>query len=101
MREIAQNMFSLVQKGYDANHNSIIIFEDDARFLTTFHQNKLNKVVKWLATHELDIFYLGYCQWPKLVSWVVTSDIVKLSSPLTTHGYGTVSCAVARLWAKG
>jgi len=84
---IAQNMFSLAKKGYDAGHNSIIIFEDDARFSTTHSHKKLNNVVKWLSMHEWDIFYLGYCQWPKLVSWVVTSDIVKLTSPLCLHGY--------------
>lgn len=84
---IAQNMFSLARKGYDAGHHSIIIFEDDARFSVLGLQRKLSKAIKWLATHEWDIFYLGYCQWPKLVSWVVTPGIVKLTSPLCLHGY--------------
>lgn len=86
-RNIANNMFTLAKKGYDAGCERIIIFEDDARFSIPFPAKKLTKAVKWLATHEWDIFYLGYCQWPKLVSWMVTSSVVKLTSPLCLHGY--------------
>lgn len=86
-RNIANNMFALAKKGYDAGHNHIIIFEDDARFSIPFPYKKMYKAVKWLATHEWDIFYLGYCQWPKLVSWMVTTSVVKLTSPLCLHGY--------------
>lgn len=86
-RNIANNMFTLAQKGYDSGCERIIIFEDDARFSIPFPTKKLTKAIKWLATHEWDIFYLGYCQWPKLVSWVVTSSVVKLTSPLCLHGY--------------
>jgi len=86
-KNIAANMFNLAKKGYDAGHSNIVIFEDDARFSVNFPHKKLNSAVKWLSTHEWDIFYLGYCQWPKLLSWVVTPDIVKLTSPLCLHGY--------------
>jgi len=80
-------MFTLAKMGYDEGCENIIIFEDDAHFSQSHTIGKMTKAIKWLATHEWDIFYLGYCQWPKLLSWVVTSDIVKLTSPLCLHGY--------------
>lgn len=86
-RNIANNMFELAKKGYDAGHSNIIIFEDDARFNIPFSHKKLNNAVNWLSRNSWDIFYLGYCQWPQMVSWFVTKDVVKLTSPLCLHGY--------------
>jgi hypothetical protein len=86
-KSIAKNMFQLAKKGYDEGHERIIIFEDDARFKLPFSYKKMSKAIKWLNSHDWDIFYLGYCQWPMLVSWIVTSSVVKLTSPLCLHGY--------------
>ena len=84
---IANNMFTMTKKAYDLGANNMIIFEDDARFKIPINLRKLRRVVKWLATHEWDIFYLGYCQWPYPVSFFTTKDIVKLTSPLCLHSY--------------
>jgi len=86
-QNIAKNMFTLIKKGYDAGHNNIIIFEDDARFSLPFKVKRFNKVVDWLDKNNWDIFYLGYCQWPILVSWIVTQHIVKLTRPYAAHAY--------------
>jgi len=86
-QNIAQNMFALARKGYDDGHETIMIFEDDARFSVPFNYKKLARTIKWMMTHEWDIFYWGYCQWPKLVSWVSARGVVKLTSPLCLHGY--------------
>lgn len=86
-QNIAKNMFTLAKKGYDAGCQNIIIFEDDARFSIPLRKRRLSHCIKWMAMHEWDIFYLGYCQWPKLISWFVTKHIVKLTSPMCLHGY--------------
>ena len=86
-RNIAENMFTLAKKGYDAGHQSIVIFEDDARFEIPFKTERFQRTLNWMANHEWDIFYLGYCQWPMLLSWFVTPEVVKLTSPMCLHGY--------------
>lgn len=87
--DIFNNHISIIKNAWeDETIDTILILEDDAVF-RNWNQEKWNKVEYWLKEHKdsWDIFYLGYCNWPKLWSVFLTSSIIKVKSPLTAHGY--------------
>lgn len=84
---IFQNHVKILRHMREKKYSSIMVLEDDATF-PKWCEKKWNRVQSWLMNHkQWDICYLGYCQWPKMISTFVSSDIVKLSTPLTTHAY--------------
>lgn len=85
-KNIATNHFSIIQEAFDNNYENILIMEDDIIF-QSITDSQLFKTISWLSSHDWDIFYFGYCPWPKLFSIPVCSNIVRLFSPLTTICY--------------
>jgi len=85
-KDITQNHIKIIQEAYNNNYDTILILEEDARIVDTKNINMEN-INKWLSNNEWDIFYFGYCNWPILCSFFITSNIVKISSPLLTHAY--------------
>jgi len=85
-QNIAKNHFTIIQDAYDANLENILIIEDDAEF-HTITSDQLYKTIAWLSNHRWDMFYFGYCPWPKLLSIPVSLNIVRVLTPLTTVCY--------------
>lgn len=87
--DIFKNHIAIIKRAWeDERVDTILVLEDDAMF-PDWNQERWNKVWYWLTENKekWDIFYLGYCNWPKLWSVFVTSSIIKVKSPLTAHGY--------------
>jgi hypothetical protein len=77
----------MIKEAYHNNCQNVLFMEEDAR-LEKPNQNKLNHVNDWLTNSKRwDIFYLGYCNWPMCASFLVTTNIVKLWTPLAAHSY--------------
>lgn len=84
---IAQNHITLVQKALSNNSKNVLIMEDDARFELPLPVEKLDRIQAWLSDNEYDLFYFGHCPWPLLFSFLLTRDIVRITSPYTCHAY--------------
>lgn len=84
---IAENHIDLIKRALSSNHRNVLIFEDDARFELPLPMEKLARVGQWLSENEYDLFYLGHCPWPLLFSFLLTRDIVRITSPYTCHAY--------------
>ena len=63
--------------------------EEDAMFQENVSTKKIYALENWLSKNDSkwDIFYLGYCNWPFLCSFLVNKDIVKLHSTLLAHAF--------------
>jgi hypothetical protein len=88
-RDILKNHLAIIQKSIDDRTiQNVMILEDDAIF-PNWNNKKWNRIETWLQKNNntWDIFFLGYCQWPYLFSFMVHQNIVKLTSPLTAHAY--------------
>lgn len=84
---IFHNHIQIIKKAVDLKLNQICILEDDAIF-DSISEQKMETINRWLDEHEWDIFYLGYCNWPYIVSFpTLTPGIIRPMSPLTAHGY--------------
>lgn len=86
-KDIAKNHYTMIKDAWDRGLQSLLIFEDDARFDLPLNRMKLKSVVKWLKNNEWDLFYFGHCPWPKLNAEKVNKHVVKVSTPLTTHSF--------------
>ena len=88
-KDILKNHLKIIENSLqDSNVKNVMILEDDAMF-PDWNSEKWKRMESWLVRNEnvWDIFFLGYCQWPLLFSFMVARDIVKLTSPLTAHAY--------------
>ena len=88
-KDIFKNHISIIRNAYyTSREESILILEEDARF-PNWNQRKWDRIEKFLMEnkHSWDVFYLGYCNWPFLSSFMITKDVVKVCSPLTLHAY--------------
>jgi hypothetical protein len=87
--DITKNHVSMIRDAYGRGMNMVLFLEDDARFDNIPSTEKQQRVSEWLQKHQRDwdIFYLGYCLWPLFLSVFATRDVVRIYTPLTTHGY--------------
>lgn len=87
-KNITMNHIHMIQMAIENKElNNVLFLEDDARFTYELTENKQTSVKNWMDKNRWDIFYLGYCPWPYLVSMWIHPNIVKIYSPLTTHAY--------------
>lgn len=86
-RNISRNHFTLIRLAYKRGYQNVVIFEDDATFLTPINKKQLKHTVEWLRWNKWDLFYFGYCPYPYLYSSFKTRYIVKPYSPMLTHSY--------------
>jgi GR25 family glycosyltransferase involved in LPS biosynthesis len=65
------------------------LFLEEDVCINTNHSSKYKNINNWLLqkTNKWDIFYLGYCNWPIIFSFLITKDIVRIYSPLAAHAY--------------
>ena len=88
-KDILKNHLRIIKKSLEnPSTQNVMILEDDAIF-PKWKQDQWRRMETWLMEHEKtwDIFFLGYCQWPLLMSFMVDWNVVKLTSPLTAHAY--------------
>jgi len=90
-------MIEIIQESYEKGYENILILRDDCRFNITANYHKLLKMVDWMGKHEWDIFYLGYGQWPMMLSFLVTDSVLKLCSPRGTYAYSLSKTAIYKL----
>ena len=98
-QNIAQNHFSIITEAYQQNYENILILEDDIIF-QSITNNQLFKTISWLSSHKWDIFYFGYCPWPKLFAIPVSSNILRVFSPLTTICYALSNQGIKNIIKK-
>jgi hypothetical protein len=85
--DITGNHIEMIKDAIMNNYKNVLFMEEDGR-LEEGNPKKMEHVNHWLTyCPKWDIFYLGYCHWPILLSFFITTSIVKLSSPLCTHAY--------------
>ncbi len=87
-KDIFHNHVKIYQDAWKKNFETILILEDDVVF-PHWNENKWEGLQHELIQRRKhwDICYLGYCQWPILLSTIVSTNVVKLTTPLTTHAY--------------
>lgn len=98
-QNIAQNHFAIIQEAYDKNYENILIIEDDITFQSITNLQLL-KTISWLSSHNWDIFYFGYCPWPILLSIPVSSNILRVITPLTTICYALSNQGIKKILEK-
>lgn len=87
-RDIFKNHVAIYKKAKTENLNRIMILEDDAVFSDNIPYNQKNTINRWIKENtKYDILYLGYCNWPWIMSTFQNLFIVKPYSPLTLHAY--------------
>lgn len=85
--DITKNHIEIIKEAYNNNYNNILFLEEDVIFENP-SQKKMENVDIWLTNNKKwDIFYLGYCNWPVMCSFFITSNIIKVTNPLLTHAY--------------
>lgn len=85
--DITKNFINMIKHAYSNNYNRVLFLEEDACFVD-ISDNKKKKVNDWLDMNQTwDIFYLGYCNWPCVWSFYISSNIVKLTNPLLAHAF--------------
>lgn len=87
-KDILKNHLKIIETSLQSNVQNVMILEDDAIF-PKWNESKWKRMESWLEKNKntWDIFFLGYCQWPYMFSFMVHRNIVKLTSPLTAHAY--------------
>jgi hypothetical protein len=84
--DISNNHMIMIRWAYENGYNRVLFLEDDAVFETT-DESIIRRLGAWMDTHEWDIFYMGYCPWPIVISVPVAINIVRIISPYTSHSY--------------
>lgn len=86
-KDIAKNHMAMIRDAHDSGEECVLFLEEDAR-LDNASLSRLKGVNEWLQhSSSWDIFFLGYCNWPLVASFFVTTNVVKLWSPLAAHAY--------------
>lgn len=85
--DIYLNHIGMIRDAYEQGLDRVLFLEEDARFEASIDKNQLKNIKHFLKTKEWDIFYLGYCPWPYVISFPVSQNIVRIPSPLLAHAY--------------
>lgn len=95
---LACNHIDIIKKAYKSGDSVVTIFEDDFMIQGLAH-DKLKHITNWLKTNRWDIFYFGHCPMPVLLSIPMSSNIVKVFTPLLGHAYTLSRAGMSRvLW---
>jgi hypothetical protein len=86
--DITKNFINMIKHAYLNNYSNVLFLEEDAEF-DNIDSSKIEKVESWLSQNysKWDIFYLGYCNWPYMTSFMINPNIVKVSCPLLAHSF--------------
>lgn len=85
--DIYKNHIMMIQEAYSKGYDRVLFLEDDARFEDKLDPIQIQNIKYVLKNKEWDIFYLGYCPWPYVISFPVSPNIVRIPSPLLAHAY--------------
>jgi len=87
--DIYKNHMSMIRKAYHRGLERVLFMEEDARFEKHSSRDQIVKIKSWLDENPKawDIFYLGSCPWPVIVSFPVAVNIVSIPSPYLCHSY--------------
>lgn len=87
--DITQNHLQMIHQAFqDSQVQTVLFLEEDAVFETS--ETRFRSVWNTLQRESstgFDIFYLGYCNWPWIVSFFVSPHVIVPSSPLLAHAY--------------
>jgi hypothetical protein len=85
---ITENHTAMIREAHAQGHENVLFLEDDALF-TPLSKEKENRLKEWMQSnsHKWDIFFMGYCPWPVLSSFMVTRDVVRVFTPVCAHAY--------------
>lgn len=86
-KDIYENHIEMIRKAYNKGWDRVLFLEDDARFEPSIDKKQIVNIQNFLKTKEWDIFYLGYCPWPYIISFPLSPNIVRIPSPLLAHSY--------------
>ena len=85
-QNIINNHIYIIKKYHREKKKNILILEDDIDFINV-KNNVLQAKVNFLKNNNWDIFFLGYIQYPILMSFLIRKNIVKLTNPLGLQAY--------------
>jgi len=87
--DIYKNHMSMIRKAYHKGLERVLFMEEDARFEKHSSRDQVVKIKSWLDENPeaWDIFYLGSCPWPVIISFPVAVNIVSIPSPHLGHSY--------------
>jgi len=86
--DIYHNHIGMIRHAYQAGYERALFMEEDARFENDMDASQVARVIAWIRENqEWDIFYLGYCPWPVVVSFPISTNIVDIPSPYLGHCY--------------
>jgi len=90
-RDIANNHIDMIRDAWKKGHEYALFLEEDASWESdgSLFRNTWRSIVRYEEQTPafFDILYLGYCNWPYLVSFMVNSALVRPVSPLLAHAY--------------
>ena len=85
---ITENHTAMIREAHTQGHDNVLFLEDDALF-TPLSAEKESRIKEWMLGngHKWDIFFMGYCPWPMLSTFMVTRDVVRVVTPVCAHAY--------------
>ena len=83
-QNITSNHIDIIRRAYNEGRENVLIFEDDVNCLSS---DNLKGSFDFVKSDGWDVFFLGYCQWPIPASYMVSKNIVRLTSPMGTMSY--------------
>lgn len=85
---ITENHTAMIREAHAQGHDNVLFLEDDALF-SPLPANKEHRLQEWMLAngHKWDIFFMGYCPWPVLSTFMVTRDVVRVMTPVCAHAY--------------
>jgi len=83
--DITKNHLKMIESVKDKKN--VLFLEEDSIFNDNFEIYWKNICNYYKYKIDYDIFYLGYCNWPILLSFFITKNIIKPYSPLLAHAY--------------
>lgn len=86
--DITHNHWNMIREAHSKGLDNVLFLEDDALF-TPISPEKEARLQQWMLRHphKWDIFFMGYCPWPMVVSMMVTRDVVRVYTPVCAHAY--------------
>ena len=100
--DISKSHLKVIQDAYTRGCETLIVFEDDARFTQPLDLHKLIRIRKWLRKNmnDWDIFYYGCFVHPPLLNTNVTPDIDFTLFPMGSHAYVINRSGMLKVLAK-
>jgi hypothetical protein len=95
-QNIRNNHLYIIKEANAQNLRRIIICEDDC----IFDLEKIvyiNRAIDWLRNEEWDMFFLGYVPWPLILSYPVSRNVVKVTTPLAAHCYAVSNVGMKKI----